>query len=218
MKKVVVPVLILILFSLGSCITIIEKYAINEDGSGKMEYLVDMSDMYDMMQTLSDEDDMEDLDVGQSFDAVLPDLDLLGGISNAEMAGNPEKYVFGVRFDFNDIESLNTALGLLFEDDENTSTMFVKMKRRKFIRYHAMSDEFSRDAFTGEEDNIDESVIKDILDEVNYSINLDFENKVRRVKSKAEYQKQGDNVVIIHANFNQMLDNKDYLKTIVRTK
>jgi len=116
------------------------------------------------------------------------------------------------------MESLNTALGLLFEDDENSEKRFVEMKRRKFIRYHAMSDEFSRDAFVDEENHIDESVMKDILDEIKYSINLDFERRVRKVKSKAEFEQQGDSIVIIHANFNQILDDKEFLKTIVRTR
>jgi len=87
MKKLIIPIVIFTLVSLGSCITIVEKYSINKDGSGKMEYIVDMSEMYSLMQTLSEEEDVQDLDVSQSFEAILPDLSILKGINNVEIAG-----------------------------------------------------------------------------------------------------------------------------------
>ncbi|MGC9341583.1 MAG: hypothetical protein ACP5E3_02695, partial [Bacteroidales bacterium] len=98
------------------------------------------------------------------------------------------------------------------------TTLFVEKKRKRFIRYDAKSEEFSHEAMMEEGLEIDESVMKDILDKMKYKIAMNFERKIRRVKTDAEYNKESDFSIFLEANFNQMLDNPEYLKTIVKTR
>jgi hypothetical protein len=218
MKKLLLLLISVILVFLSGCITIFEEYKINSDGSGSMEYLVDMSELQKMMEIFSDSLDISELNLSGSFTSAVPDLNIMKGIHNAELAGIAESFVFGIRFDFDDMESLNRALGLLFEDNENSTTRFVGMKRRKFTRYDATSDDFSHKSMMKEGLDIDESVMKDILDRMQYKISMSFEKEIRKVRSSAGYQQKTDNSIIMKANFNQLLDEPDYLKTVVKTR
>lgn len=218
MKKVALFILLFPLLLFSSCITIYENYIFNRDGSGTMEYRVDMSELRSMMELFSDSLDMEDLNLAGTFTVSITELGALKGIGNVSDAGDAGNFIFGVRFDFENTDALNQALGLLFENNEATDTRFIDKKRRKFIRYDATSDEFSHEAMLQEGVDIDESVMKDILDKMKYSISMNFESRIRRVKSNAEYQMDGKNSVRIEANFNQMLDEEDYLETMIKTR
>jgi hypothetical protein len=158
------------------------------------------------------------LNFSESFEIAVPELNAMKGINNAYLAGNPDKFLFGIGFEFDDMKSLNQALGLLFEDDKNTSTLFIEKKRKSFIRYDAKSEEFSHEKMMEEGLDINESVMKDILDKMKYKISMDFERKIRKVKTEADYSKESDFSIFLEANFNQMLDNPDYLKTMVKTR
>lgn len=183
-----------------------------------MEYLVDMSELQAMIEVFSDSLDLSEINLSETFTSALPELEIMKGIHNVKIAGNVDRFIFGIRFDFEDMESLNRALGLLFEDDEKTETTFVDMKRRKFTRFNAMSDDFSHEAMMKEGLDIDESVMKGILDRMQYKISMNFEKDIRRVKTMADYEKEGTRSILLEANFTQMLDEPDLLKTIIRTR
>lgn len=218
MRKFVWLLIFLPVIILNGCITIFEKYEINSDGSGTMEYLVDMSELQALIEVFSDSLDLSEINLSETFTLAVPELEIMKGIHNVKIAGNEEKFIFGIRFDFKDMESLNKALGLLFEDKERTETNFVDMKRKKFTRYNAMSDQFSHESMMKEGMSIDESVMKDILDRMQYKISMSFEKDIRRVKTMADYEAEGTKSILIKANFNQMLDEPDLLKTIIKIR
>lgn len=217
MKRIFFLLLIPV-FLFGSCITISETYTIRKDGSGKMEYKIDMSELYQMIRTFSDTTDVSQLDMGEVFETILPDLNEMEGIQHAKITGEADRYIYGVSFEFNNPEALNRALGLLMEDDPKSETRFVEMKKRKFIRHHATSDEFSREAIMGEELEVDESMMEEILSGMKYQISLNFEGKVKKVDTKAEYIKVDDRTINLEAGFDQMLDDSEFLKTTVTTR
>jgi hypothetical protein len=183
-----------------------------------MEYLIDLRELQLLMESFSDSLVLDDFNFNESFENAIPELNLMNGINNTHLAGNPEKFIFGIGFEFEDINSLNQALGLLFEDDENTTTVFVEKKRKKFIRYDAKSDKFSHEAMMEEGLDIDESVMKDILNKMKYQIFMNFEREIKRVKTQASYEKDSKFSIFLEANFNQMLENADLLETIVKTR
>lgn len=213
----VVLVVILALISSG-CLTITEKYSFRKDGSGSMEYIIDMSEIHELLSVLNDSTGTESLNIENTFRELVPELGILKGISNVQINGDAKSYIYGVSFDFENIESLNSALAYLFEDDKASQTKFIEKRNRKYTRLHGTSEDFSREALLGDDKELDEEMMKDILSEMNYEISMEFEREIKKIKSNADYSREDEKSVLIYANFNQMLDDEDFLQTMVKTK
>ena len=221
MKKILFLLLLVSAVFLSSCLTIYEKYTINKDGSGSFEYTIDMTELYRMMESFASEEDignMNEKDLSRSFYELIPELNTIVGISNAEPTGTDQVYVFGLKFDFENQEALNRAMGMVLEDQGDQTTNFVEISRKKFIRYHKTSREFSKEALLGEEGIGDESMVKGILEDMKYKIDVNFERKVKSVQTKADVVKKEGKEISIEANLNSMMEDSEYLKFVVKTK
>ena len=219
MKKLLLFSFSASLLLLTSCITIFEKYKINADGSGTLEYIIDMSEMYEMMAAFSDsteEMDMSGFD--ESMRETLPGLKNLSGISNIELTGNPTKFIAGVKFDFNNFDALNKAMAILFMNEEKSEdkTKYVEIKGKNFTRFGLTSKEFNKEALLGSEE-LDEETMKTLLESMKYKISVEFEKPVKKVTSMAVLT-QEKNSVLIETNLSEIFNNSDYLKTIIKTK
>ncbi|MEL6194901.1 MAG: hypothetical protein AAFR66_22765, partial [Bacteroidota bacterium] len=101
--------LLLLSLSLSSCITIIESYTFHKDGSGQMEYIVDMSEISALMKMGGGMEEQDDL-MGQSKEELDKKLAGIQGISNATTFFDEDEYMFTVSFDFSSPDALNQAL------------------------------------------------------------------------------------------------------------
>ncbi len=219
MRKLLLLTFSALLLLMTSCITIYEKYKINSDGSGTLEYLIDMSEMYEMMAAFSDsteEMDMSGFD--ESMRESLPGLSDISGISNIELTGNPEKFIAGVKFDFKNADALNKAMAILFMIEDNTSgdAQYVEIKGKNFTRFGLTSQEFNKEALLGTEE-LDEETMKTMLESMKYKVSVEFEKPVKKVKSIAEFYIE-NNAVFLETNLSEIFDNSDYLKTVIKTK
>ena len=216
MKKFILPTLIAFLLILPGCITIFEKYTINRDGSGSMEYLIDMSELYEMMAAFSDS--AEEAEPVDYMTDIVPEFNAIPGITNVALTGDPEKYLSGIRFDFKDVETLNKALSILFKSSESPGETgkYVEIKRKTFTRYSLTSEEFNKDAFQGSEE-IDEETMEKVLESMKYNIEVHFEKPVRKISTKAPYTVEG-NTVTIETTLADIFNREDFLKTIIKTK
>jgi hypothetical protein len=212
MKKLSLVALTIGLLLLTGCITVIEKYTINKNGSGTMEYIIDMSEMYEMMATFSDStEDMETAEIDQSMRDAIPGLNSLDGITNVVLTDDSSKYIAGVKFDFKDVKALNQALAVLFKGKENPSTevKYVEIKGKTFTRYNLTSDEFNKETLPGTEE-IDAETMKMVLESMKYKISVNFAKPVRKVTTLANYT--------VESNFAELFDKVNILKTIIKTK
>jgi hypothetical protein len=219
MKKLSLVALTIGLLLLTGCITVIEKYTINKNGSGTMEYIIDMSEMYEMMATFSDStEDMETAEIDQSMRDAIPGLNSLDGITNVVLTDDSSKYIAGVKFDFKDVKALNQALAVLFKGKENPSTevKYVEIKGKTFTRYNLTSDEFNKETLPGTEE-IDAETMKMVLESMKYKISVNFAKPVRKVTTLANYTVE-ENRVTVESNFAELFDKVNILKTIIKTK
>jgi len=219
MKKISLLAFSIALLFLSGCITIIENYTFNKDGSGTMEYKIDMSELYSMMAAFSDStQDMNLNDLDKSMQDALPGLQNIPGISNVVLTGNVSSFTAGVKFDFKDVNSLNKALAIIFEGEDNASSenKYVEMKGKLFTRYNLTSEEFDKSKLLGT-DEIDEETMKSILESMKYKISVSFAKTVKTVKCQAPYTKDGK-TVNIETNFSDIFSNTDFLKTTIKTR
>ncbi|HMQ75896.1 MAG TPA: hypothetical protein PKE21_07135 [Flavobacteriales bacterium] len=138
---------------LTGCLTIEENYTFKKDGSGTMEYVVDMSALGEMLKSL------ESMSEGKDGDEGPGDLDMkdqaaklksLPGISKVKVK-NKEKYVQRLTFRFKDLTALNGALNVLMPDSTGASHDFFHWDGSTLVRTnnrHAleMGDDMGADA------------------------------------------------------------------------
>ncbi|MEZ4756539.1 MAG: hypothetical protein R2817_06920 [Flavobacteriales bacterium] len=131
------PFLLLLLVAFTSCLTIEERYAFKKDGSGTMTYVVDMSEMGDMMDGLGKmtkeaggaEEPVMELDDEAEALRVLP------GISKVKV-GKGKEWVRSVSFRFQDIDALNAALNVLMPDSSGGPHTFFTWEGNTLVRHN----------------------------------------------------------------------------------
>jgi hypothetical protein len=124
---------------LTGCITIEENYTFKKDGSGTMEYVVDMRELGELMASFGGgegdskkkggKDDMGNFDMSAQVAA----LKALPGISKVKLDGK-KKWVQRLSFSFKDVTSLNRALNELMKDSSNTRHEFFRWEGNTLVR------------------------------------------------------------------------------------
>jgi len=219
MKKLFLFAISIALITLTGCITIIEKYKIHANGTGTMEYIIDMSEMYEMMASFSDSADaMETNSIDASIQEALPDLKNLDGISNIELTGDLSRYIAAIRFDFKNAEALNKAMAMLFEGSDNVTgtEKYVEIKGKTFTRFGETSKEFNKEDILGSQ-GLDSETMKSMLESMKYKISVEFDKKIKNVKTLGAITRE-EKSVTVETNFSDLFDNYDLMKTIIKTK
>ena len=119
------------------CITIEENYSFKKDGSGTMEYVVDMSAIGDMMKAFEDfnkDNKKEDGDVGtMDLKEEVSALKGIPGIKKVKV-NDREKYVQRLKFAFADVNALNAALNVLMKDSTGSTHTFFRWEGNTLVR------------------------------------------------------------------------------------
>ena len=125
----------LLLFFTG-CLTIEEQYTFKKDGSGSMTYVVDMSEMGEMMKGLgkmSESLGEKDSEPMMDMDDEAETLKVIPGISKVKV-NKKKEWVRSISFRFKDLASLNAALNKLMPDSSNTEHTFFRWEGSTLVR------------------------------------------------------------------------------------
>lgn len=126
----------LLLFT--GCLTIEEHYTFKKDGSGTMEYVVDLSEMGTLMESFSEmgEGSKDDKGAGMGAMEMGPQVDALKalpGISKVKL-NTKKKWVQRISFSFKDVTALNSALNELMRDSSGTKHEFFRWEGNTLVR------------------------------------------------------------------------------------
>lgn len=202
---------------LSGCITVYEKYTFNADGSGTMEYMIDMNEFFLTMQSFSEHQPNESLRIDQSFEDAALTLKKVAGISNIQITGNSENFIFGIKFDFSNVAALNQAMSYILQK-KTAQKEFLSFKRKNITRHGVISDEFSKDRFFGEDEKeLDAGMIKDVFGQIKYNIDMTFHRPVKSVNTKADFTID-KNKLSLKTDFGRLMDDNTILETKVRLK
>ena len=136
MKKTVFFIVILA-FSLSSCIEIIEEIHINPDKSGNVIWKIDLGVISEMSKMFMGADEAQMLaDIEKFPKKGIKSISEIPGISNAMvLPRNKENGSYGLQFDFQNTKSLNQAYYSLIKTQKKWYyPSLVKVKKRKFKR------------------------------------------------------------------------------------
>lgn len=134
LKKLILT--ISLLFTLTGCLTIEENYTFKKNGSGSMEYVVDMSELGEMIKgldALSEDKDKPKDDLGMlDLKDNIEQLSTIPGISKVKL--QKAEWVQRISFRFNDLNALNSALNVLLPDSSGESHRFFAWEGSTLVR------------------------------------------------------------------------------------
>ena len=142
-----------LILSLSSCFELREEVDINKAGNGTYSMIVDLSKVKTMINIAlatseegKDKNPFEDMD--EAFGSAKGELNKLKGISNVQEINNRTDYIFGLKFDFEDVASLNNALRKMGEERGSLPDIYAfskgTLKRSKDFQFGDLNKELSK--------------------------------------------------------------------------
>lgn len=125
---------------LSGCLTIEENYTFKQDGSGSMEYVVDMSAMMELLRSIEElGDGKKEKGGGGSGDGMdLTDqaaqLKKIPGIKKVKSRSEKDGSVQRLTFLFADLRALNQALNQLMPDSTGVQAEFFRWEGNTLVR------------------------------------------------------------------------------------
>lgn len=207
----------LLLLAFPSCLTVEETYEFKRNGSGFMQYVVDLSEMKTILEMAEEEEGIPMQDE-VSFEDVARRLETTDGISSVNIIKDEEAYRFGINFKFKSIGALNNALNQIIIDPEQgggSRHTFFEMKDDVITRTHMMNQAIDTRELLGEDDSSEMAM--EMLESMKYELNFEFKRSVKVVYSSAEAVLGGkkNREVAIVANFKQLTEDPEALNASI---
>ncbi len=184
LRTLVQPVLVAGLLLLTGCLTIEENYTFKKDGSGTLEYVIDMSDFAEIMKA------MEGASESMGEDEGLGEMDLkeealllkgIPGISKVKTKTEQDGFVQRLSFKFKDLNALNQALSVLQKDSASTPHSFYAWDGSTLVRTgNGFASEVGSDLAV-DEDSTDAVDPSSILKSMHYKFSFTFPTAVGEV-------------------------------------
>jgi len=179
-----------VILLLSGCITIEEHYSFKKNGSGTMSYVVDMTEMGEMMDSFSDDMEaaggsVEETEAKDPFNDIpmsgLADsLRTVPGISKVKYEQDGE-YYYKITYAFKDLVALNKALNILMSEKEQTTDhVFFRREGNKLIRTHNESAEELGNEFADGEEGGEEAM--EMLKMMKYEMSYKFKEELEDVQ------------------------------------
>ncbi|MEL6676747.1 MAG: hypothetical protein AAFR61_31345 [Bacteroidota bacterium] len=207
---------------LSGCLTIEETYEFKRNGSGFMQYVVQLDDLADFLEALQESEEGRDFDLPMeelSLDDLVPDLANVSGISEINLINDQEENRYGINFKFEHLAALNDALNIILVDEQvSTPHTFFSMDNNVIRRTHLMSKNSMAGKFIEQADESEK--LRSVLQSMNYKLNFTFAKPIKVVYSVAEATLLGKKhkEVEIEANLKDLIQDTEMLNTSIVLK
>ncbi len=204
---------IFLMLHLSSCLTFTETYTFNKNGSGSMEYTIDMSEISSLLSVSSEDE--------ESYKEVIPfaeiteGLQKINGISSVITEEDNENFVYNIGFKFSGLQPLNNAMNVILNNRKDEDHIFFVKEDNVITRKHLYSERFSLESILGEEES--NAYAKAIFESVSYELKFEFKNSVKAVYSAADAEIGGkkNRLVNIKASLLDITDDNNVLNTSI---
>jgi hypothetical protein len=185
------------------CITIEENYTFKKDGSGTMEYVVDMSQVGEMMKAFEDmdkgakkkDDEMGGLDLKDEMAA----LKAIPGIKKVKV-NDKVKFVQKLSFAFADVNALNSALNVLMQDSTAANYTFFTWEGNTLVRRNNGHARQIGSGMGKGEDPSDTTDMTEFLASMKYKYSFAFANEVTNTNVAETMAKENVNAKAVKFN------------------
>lgn len=173
---------------LTGCFDIVEEVHYKKDGSGTYKFTMDMSGLQSLMAMAmaADTTGQMNLDTLSAFSREMAQkVQGISGISNIREIGDAESLVFGIEFNFANLEALNKAATEVAADEiyGKSEKPTFKGAKKEFTRLDAKGFSSLMDQMMGEGGE-EMEMAKMFLKDVSYTMIYHFDRKVKKVSNK----------------------------------
>jgi hypothetical protein len=218
------PLVILVgLLLFTGCLTIEENYTFKKNGSGTMEYVVDVSELGKLMESFSElgdgkkegMDGMGAMDMSEQVAA----LKAIPGIGKVKL-DKKKKWVQKVSFSFKDVGALNAALNQLMRDSTGLAHEFFRWEGTTLVRsnnrhaYELGANMAKGEAGEGEEEGEDAGLdMGGMLEAMKYKYSFRFAQPIASTTSAEGVNKveKGSKEVMLDTDFAVISKNEQAL-------
>lgn len=170
---------LIVLFT--GCLTIEENYTFKKDGSGTLEYVIDMSAMGEFLKSMEKMGDSKDkgkegLD-GMEMTTKVDELKAIAGVKKVKLKKEQDGYVQRISFAFADLKALNSALNALMPDSTGAQKEFFRWEGNTLVRTNNSHALDLGSGMGGEEGGGNDS-LGAILQSMQYKYSFAFANDV----------------------------------------
>lgn len=198
------------------CITIEENYTFKKNGSGSMQYVMDMSELMSQLGAMMDLSQMEGganpLGEKASFTKIGEKLKGIKGISGIKVEEDNKKYIYKIGFKFKNLQALNDALNKIIVEDSTGSkpyhTFFTQDGNTITRQHFAAGGNMDMASLLGEEG--ESEYAQTMLEGMKYKINFTMPKEIAAIYTG----NQNDEEVLMNgktaklsANFKNIAEN-----------
>lgn len=183
--RAIVPLIAVAVLFTG-CLTIEEHYTFKRDGSGSMEYVVDISEMMNLFKGLEglagkegkDKDGSDDdADLTQHVD----ELKKIPGIKGVKVKKEEDGARQRLRFKFKDLAALNRAMNQLMPDSTGVPTEFFRWDGSTLVRANNLhAQDIGQEMGSGNEPDSSDATM--ILQSMKYRYSFTFADAIGSVE------------------------------------
>ncbi len=193
---------------LQGCLTIEENYTFKKDGSGTMEYVVDMSEMAELLKDLPGDKGKKGLGPDNAdMDAQLSELKTLPGIKKVKLKKEKDGFIQRMSLQFADITALNAALNTLKPDSTGAKHEYFRWDGNTLVR---TTDAHTRNMTSGMGgESGDSTDATGILQMMKYTFDLRFADELGDVLVAEGMTKEADGTKHLKLNTDWSVIDKD---------
>lgn len=174
---------LLIVLATG-CITIEEHYTFKKNGSGTMEYVMDMSALAGLMDAFDQgsgksKEKKNDGPTGTGFDERAEQLKHVQGIKRVKQKNEEDGFIQRVSFAFQDLDALNRALNVLMPDSTGTQQTFFRWEGNTLVR---TNNNYAKQLGGEMGDGADSTELSGMLESMKYKYSFKFAKQVADVQ------------------------------------
>lgn len=176
--------LLLLTALVSGCITIEEHYTFKRNGSGTMEYVVDMSafsdiaDAFDSLGKKHAPNTSAELDEGAPIMGMgekVKELRAIQGITKVKNKEEHDGYLQRIGFAFSDLDALNKALNVLMPDSSGTWTEFFRWSGNELVR---TNNHYAKDLGDDMVEGVSSDEMAEVLASMTYKFSFSFRQPV----------------------------------------
>lgn len=208
------------LFSLTSCIEILDDLTLNNDGSGTFRYSINLSSSKVKVNSILALDSLDGKkvpsidEISKKIKAVVDQLKEQEGISNVQMESNYDDFIFKLQCDFTSTKVLQEAITTIIKSEAKNNdfeTPWLTYDDDKLIR--------SIPQFTIEKTNQLKKEDAELLKAGSYTSITRFERDVESYENESAKKSKNNKAVMLRTNTHSLSQNPSLLdNTIYLTK
>ncbi|MBX3101131.1 MAG: hypothetical protein KF690_01325 [Bacteroidetes bacterium] len=180
-----------------ACIQINEDITLNSDNSGSLSWTMDLKGLLSLMESFggsAGQTGETSAKMDSTFGDMKAKLMAIPGVSNVKQVSSEADMLFGVTFDFKDVNTLNAALAVVKNSGEAKQKDLLTVSKKKIQRVMISPNMGNNEELANMKDS-DIEMAKMFMEGASYNSTLHLSKKARKTSNKYAKLEDGGKTV-----------------------